>query len=186
MLHKLLAELAPGDDTRGIVHIDRNLAFIDRNLAFVLQQLPDARLREKLKAVLDLAPIDMLSCKKVFYDVLVGIHRGGPTQRFSHDVRLLCNRCAPYDLALGMLNEVMGLASQGTSTSFATVFNLASISTFLMSYSARVIAQESDTSAARNSNVVAESYMLHVLPNVLPKLENQRQALLVARCLYVV
>jgi hypothetical protein len=100
--------------------------------------------------------------------------------RFSQDIRLLRNRCSPHELALGMLSEVMGLASQGnTSPSFATMFNLASIGTFLLSHSARL--PQDGTRGKSDSNLVAESYVQSVLPGAVSRLETQRQALLLAR-----
>ena len=41
------------------------------------------------------------------------------------DMRLLCSRCGAHDIAMGVINEVILLASQGNSSpSVATMFNL--------------------------------------------------------------
>ena len=174
VLHKLLEDI----DSKNVGQATSAITFIDRNLAFVLHQFPDGNLTQRLKATLDLAPIDMQSYRKVVYDVLVGVHRGGPQLRFSQDIRQLCDRCGAYELSLGMLTEVMALASQGNSSpSYATMFNLASIGSFLLFHSARLPGEKADG----KSNHIAESYMKLVLPGALSRIETQRQALLLAR-----
>ena len=56
-----------------------------------------------------------------------------------------------------------------------------SIGTFLLSHSAR----SSGENSSKDSNVVAESFLLRVLPAVLTRLDNQRQVWVrVCWCLY--
>ena len=180
VLSKLLEDITNDKSIGPIVQIDRNLAL-------VLARLPDTKFVQTLKSSLDLSPVDLQAHKKVIYDVLVGIHKYGPQLRFSQDIRLLRNRCKPYEVALGMLTEVMQLSAQGNSApSFATMFNLASIGSFLLSHSGRAAVPGEGACgggglAARSRNVVAEHYMLRVLPDAWPKLDTPRQALLLAR-----
>jgi hypothetical protein len=57
-----------------------------------------------------------------------------------------------------------------------------SIGTFLLSHSAR----SSGENSSKDSNIVAESFLLRVLPAVLTRLDNQRQVWVrVCWCLYV-
>ena len=57
------------------------------SVAWVLNQFPkteaNTALVQKLKSSLDLSPIDFQSCKRVIYDVLVGVHFNGPQLKFS-------------------------------------------------------------------------------------------------------
>jgi len=174
VLQKLLEGLYQ-DENRPL---QQQLVFIDRNLGFLLSKLGDDEaansLRAKISRSIDLAPVDFQSHKKVIYDVLVGVHRGGPQLQHSEIMRLLRRRIGPYDLAHSMISEVMMLASQGTSSpSFATMFNLASIGSFLLGHGAPGLSE--------GRNEIAEAYMQDVLPSMLLRLDNARQSLLLSR-----
>uniref|UniRef100_A0A7S4K5T5 Uncharacterized protein n=1 Tax=Guillardia theta TaxID=55529 RepID=A0A7S4K5T5_GUITH len=168
VLLKLLTDLT-ADETKPLI-------VIDRNMSLVLHRLPEdsaSQLKKKLQSSLDLSPIDLLNHKKVIYDVLVSIHRGGPQLQHSEAMRLLRRRIEPYELAKGMIDEVIFLSSQSsTAASIATTFNLCSIGTFLLSHGSLDV---------NGRNLIAESFMLEVLPSMLLRLENQRHALLLAR-----
>ena len=89
LLLMLTEALAAQRETAGAAGVARqpSIVVIDRNLAWVLHQFPRTEANtapvQKLKSALDLSPIDFQSCKRVIYDVLVGVHFNGPQLKFS-------------------------------------------------------------------------------------------------------
>ena len=85
----MLETLSAPQETAGAAGVARepSIVVIDRNMAWVLNQFPkteaNTALVQKLKSSLDLSPIDFQSCKRVIYDVLVGVHFNGPQLKFS-------------------------------------------------------------------------------------------------------
>ena len=178
LLNQVIDKIEPGADAPA-----RQLVLLDRNLALVLHNAPDGgkELRAKLPASVELAPVDIQSDRKVMYEVLVAVHRGGPHAAPSEAMLMMRKHVNPLQCAEAMIAEVMNLASQGPpAPSFATMFNLVSIGTFLLAQNASDAAPDSEGSMS-HATETAVRYMEEVLPAMVAKLDSPRLALLLAR-----